>query len=293
MFEHALSPVHTLAPCTILAQGGGGGGWSSLPWGQIVVIAAFVLFSTISWIMRTLAEARKAKKAQDAARRRAEEALRTGRDPITGEPIAGSRAPVVEQTFSPSAERAGEEQRLREIAERRRRQMAEAQQRQQSGSRQPAGGAAGGAGGGGLVLTTDSSGRLIIARTEQAGTPRPGEGRQKKRKDQNRQRAGEGRSRGDSEREMLARRQAMEQEARRRQQLQALRQAEEAELRRPVPSAAEVAAAALEDRRAMSNPRQPNVGVSLAGIPQTPAEWRGAIIAAEVLGPPVSMRPPA
>lgn len=293
MFEHALSPVHTLAPCTILAQGGGGGGWSSLPWGQIVVIAAFVLFSTISWIMRTLAEARKVKKAQDAARRRAEEALRTGRDPITGEPIAGSRAPVVEQTFSPSVERAGEEQRLREIAERRRRQMAEAQQRQQSGSRQPAGGAGGGAGGGGLVLTTDSSGRLIIARTEQAGTPRPGEGRQKKRKDQNRQRSAEGRSRGDSEREMLARRQAMEQEARRRQQLQALRQAEEAELRRPVPSAAEVAAAALEDRRAMSNPRQPNVGVSLAGMPQTPAEWRGAIIAAEVLGPPVSMRPPA
>jgi hypothetical protein len=295
------------APAAVIAQGGGGGGGGFNI--QVIVFLIFILFSTFSWILRALNEARKRKKAQDAARRRADEALRTGRDPISGAPIAGSRAPVVEQTFSSSPAQASEEQRLREIAERRRRQMAEAQQRQQGGSRTAAGagvagagsagGSAGSAGGtgGGLVLTTDASGRLVIARTEQAGTPRPGEGRPKKRKDQNRQRTGEQRSgeqrpRGDSDRDMLARRQAMEQDARRRAQLEALRRAEEADLRRPVLSPAAAAAAAAEDRRSMSNPYQPNVGVSLGGIPQTPDQWRAAIIAAEVLGPPVCMRPP-
>ncbi|MGE3110006.1 MAG: hypothetical protein AB7G11_06200 [Phycisphaerales bacterium] len=106
---------------------------------KLLVIFAAVSVSVISWIAKTLQEQKKIKDAREAARRRQEQLLRTGRDDAST--IATSTAPTgadappptpltTTPTFSAPSSHADARRRLQELAERRKQQLDELRRRQ-------------------------------------------------------------------------------------------------------------------------------------------------------------------
>lgn len=276
----------------------------SVPW-NLIFLAVLLGASGIGWVLRQLRDQASRRQAQAEAQRRQEERLRTGRDPVTGEVVASASQPMRESEVDSQAVA---EQRLRELAARRQEQLREL--RRQRGAAAPTG-SAGGAGGGGGGMAGAGGGQPVrremwpggpvvvigapapAAPSAPAGsageavgggagarTPKAGKSR---RSDESRRRSGSGQSGGgrggtpvrggEGGRRLSADSAVNTMDLSRRAMAVDLAGAEKAR-----------AVAAVEASRRLERERV------ATGLPRTPADWRRALVASEILGTPVAMR---
>jgi hypothetical protein len=257
----------------------------------LLVLAA----SGLSWLFRQLNEAKERKRALQAEQRRKDEILRTGRDPS--------------ETAANPMQEADANQRLREIAARRQAQLRELRKKQQAGGEgsgevtaRPApvaggGSAGGGAGGPPVGRELWPGGPVVVAGPRGGAGPaqipapdRPGTNvpRQDVRPKTPKRTAAEPVSMGPVVSTKPTPAAAVKRRAEQRQAAAARQLAQQRAMQedlsgpgttsRSMP--ARVAAVAPERAKPAWTP------------PRTTAEWRAALIAAEVLGPPVASRSP-
>lgn len=245
---------------------------------QIWVVLIVLAFSGISWLFRVLKEQAEKKNAEQARQRRIEELLRTGRDP-NQQGDAPTAAPATEPLDSAQA-------RLREIAARRQAQLRELRRKQQGAGtpESPTASAAPAAPGSDRagpsfnppVLVNPQSGPV-----PGAGMPGPrpmppiGPSTDAARMEEERRRAAraaaKARNRAEAERRQALQRAALEAEG----------------------SSSPIAGEALRRvtlENAQENRDRLKPRPAAWNRPSTPAEWRAAFIAAEVLSPPLALR---
>lgn len=320
MPTHAIqSLADTLVP-TLAQGGGGGGGGPNIPI-QGLFVLLLLAFSFLSWVWKKLAEQKAIKDAQDRARAAQEYKLRTGRD--ADEVAIG---PTATAPGAPARSGSVDEERLRELVQRRLRESAGGGQTAGSGSSgagspvppsmpapsprpASAGGPSGSAGGGGAAgggkpVTAElwPGGPVVVI--QPGGAPAGGPG------------GGGGGGGGQPQRTVVVRpapaagnrERAQPQPAPTRKnktKAPATRESAsdaslaaslrardgsvstERQATQRMVAQAEREARAEESRRAAA--RVPTLRETL---PKTPAQWRAAFVAAEVLGRPVSLREP-
>lgn len=264
---------------------------------KLVAIFLFLTVSALSWLAKQLAEQKKIKNAKEAAQRREEQMLRTGRteDTVSTTPVlqgpvelssaaGGGAAPPV-----PSAHNDAK-RRLQELAERRKAQLDELRRRQASAAQ----------GGPTPPVVAESSASPDQARRTPAGT-----------QEQRRRPASQQPQRKQSSQTQSQPKSRPSKPARPAADKASPRAAAPADSGRGFDSVlhqreAEAAGIAAEDARFLIDPhgspaakktRPRERGGSLGGIGidgaaqrLTPADWRRAIMMREILGRPVSER---
>lgn len=216
---------------------------------QLIILAIFIGVSGLTWLYRQLKEQAATKRAEDARRRREEEILRTGRDPL--------RAP-------PTPEAREEQRRIDAVVARRESELQELRRRQ-AGARPTGSGEPPGI----LIQIPGTAGPIVV---KPVPRPRPGPAPTRAEAPMPQPRPGrQGRQRPPG-----AQRQT----------------------RKPAPRPSEPQPSPLVERSELmpTEPAQPAPAPSLvralAAAPQTPDEWRRAIVLREVLAPPLGLRPP-
>jgi hypothetical protein len=258
----------------ILAQTGGGGG----NWIQIIVIVVMVGLSALSWLFQKLSEQAQKKKQLDQTQKREQERLRTGRDP--------SQAPG----GSPQTTR------QQELAARRQAQLEELRRRQQDRlARQGQAGPGQQGPPSPVVFIPGSSGPIVVTPRQSAPPsrpmprPQPQQRPQRLPQPQQRQQPRPVPTRPQPSRPTPTPRPA-QRSARAAPEAQPRESGNQGELgsesHRLLADRPDVAAARAAADVAWHDARP------AADVPKTRADWRRAIIAREILAPPVAMRPP-
>lgn len=103
---------------------------TTVAWIKLIVFILLISGSTLSWILKQLAEQKKQKQAKEAAQRRVENMLRTGRadDEIATSNVAPGSSQA--DPLAPPTTHADARRRLQELAERRQKQLEELRRRQ-------------------------------------------------------------------------------------------------------------------------------------------------------------------
>lgn len=234
-------------------------------WPQLIGLVLIVGFSVISWLYRKLNEQAAKKRAKDMIEERQREMLRTGRDPGDLSVNIPANVPMPDTTQT---------QRQREISARREAQLTElrrrAQMRQQdTATRAPSSPPT--ASPPPIRSIPGSSGPTVPQRRTAFQQPRTGPQGQMSQRPISQERA-----RPQSQSEPRPQRQSRPVKAKTRPVLPPATIEEEETTHRLVPEE-------------VTSIRRVSPVVS-AAAPQTPEEWRRAIIANEILSPPIAMR---
>ncbi|MBX9737631.1 MAG: hypothetical protein K2X32_11970 [Phycisphaerales bacterium] len=260
---------------------------------QLILVAVFVGFSVIQWIVRKLSQQRAIKAAQEMEMRAREEALRTGRDPYTGEPIrAVERRPEPASAFSPVSTPAPTPQatpqpdalaqrreQLRRLREQRASMRPEVSSPQAaSGQGSPSAPSQSASSGpvraelwpGGPTIVINQGAAPVVPQ----GLPQSNVSRQMERPPDTRRNSPSPQTPAKAAKK-----------ARRPSEPTLRAQAEQSAARpqRPTPKPVPAPTPAPEAERPVIRP---------FAIPQTAAQWRAALVTGEILQPPVTERPP-
>ncbi len=266
---------------------------------QLILVAVFVGFSVVQWIVRKLAQQRAIKAAQEMEMRMREEALRTGRDPFTGEPMrAVERAPEPASAFAPQATPAPAPQAVQQpdaLAQRREQLRRLREQRASMRPEVSSPQAARGQGSPGVAAPASPAGGPVRAELWPGGptivinqgapqaspqsnaSPTSNVSRQMERPPDTRRNSPSPQTPAKAAKK--ARRPSATE-----QSLRAQAEQSAARSQRPTPMPVPAQTPTPEvDRRPVVRP---------FAIPQTAAQWRAALVTGEILQPPVTERPP-
>lgn len=275
---------------SLLAQTGQAPQGGGLPWPAIFKIAIFVLFilfSVLGSVMKKYAEDKKKKEIERKRLRQQDELMRTGRieapEKLPGTQLSTSPTPPIMQPtmggMSPGDEA---KRRLQELAERRRRELAE-MARQQGASRPASAG---------------SPQPPMAPPTRQAQPPQRQQPQQPQRStvhsrqatpEQQIRQKREAAAREKAARDSALRKKAEEQEARRERELAARERAEREAQRREADEVPHLGHAAAAPGQAVASAVS-RLDASPRPTPGSPADWRKAIIMAELLNRPIALR---
>ncbi len=259
---------------------------------QLLVVLLVLLFSFLGWVFRKLKERREKAESEALRRRAREEALRTGR--LETSTRAGTPAVPMSQsvpsTLQPSIEDDAK-RRLAELAARRRRELAEMMKQ--------GGGSAGGAGSGGgstmsspppVVPTSPAPARTappVAPRNSGQRTPtRPPSIEQQQRAQ--RERA----AREKAARDAAARERAEQQERQRQAREEALERAEREQAQRDADEVPHLRRGTRTPAEPAAVARMSAAAAKAGGGVTAGADWRKAIVMAELLNRPLALREP-
>jgi hypothetical protein len=283
-----------------LAQGGGGGGGN---WLQLISIIAVVGLSALSWIFQKLAEQAQKKKQRDLAEKRELEHLRTGRE-HAGAAASSPQVQNPEQTTITGISRQQElaAKRQAQLEELRRRQQDRLMRNQREQSTRPAPvaneqrprpaqrpqrAAAGGTPP--IVFIPGSSGPIVVTPRRPGPPQRPVPAQ----RPVSAQRPGQPPR---SARPAPAQRPSARQRPQQRP-IQQQRPERASETRNVDTGESDTHRLLVDSPVANEIKSLPQPGsepiVARIGAPKTSEEWRKAIIARELLAPPLAVRPPS
>lgn len=262
---------------------------------QVVVILLLFAFSGLSWLFRKLKEKAEVQRANAERQRQIEEMLRTGRDPVSGAPVSSADAAAREPVYVPPAVARADDpdtQRQREIAERRREQLRQLRDRL-AGKPAPSqpGPVSGELWPGGPVVVIGQAGSPAPQAPAPAGRaapqPRPAPPRQPPQ-------ARPGPTPPQQPRPTKKKRPQPERTgpALSAEAIAGIRDRRESDQARRQ-GAARITASDTDASRADAARVRRDAPMLGALVPQSPDQWRQAIIAAEILSPPVGLRGPA